>query len=101
MTTIYPTIANCNYESTDCPTGQLVHQARVAEDAGLADDAAITEALDDLEETLDAEMTDDGEPCRGVVSCERIGAAEAAVAAAWTDDLRAAVERRREERYRD
>lgn len=93
MATDYPIIANCNYESADDDT---IHRIRIAVDKGLTDDEALVEALDDLEETLEehAESAD----MLSTQACER---AEAAVLAAWTDEVRAAVEAAQRARYRD
>lgn len=93
-TNSYPIIANCNFESRDDDEGRAIHEARKAAESGLTEDADLIEALESLEETL-AEHAESGSEV-SVKACE---AAEAAVVAAWTDEVQAAADRVRESRY--
>jgi len=92
MVTAYPIIANCNYESADDTT---IHTIRKAVDAGLTENANLIEALDSLEETLTEHAESDSE-----VSVKACHNAEAAVLAAWTDEIIDAVEAARIAGYR-
>lgn len=91
MARIYGIIHNCDYESSD-----PIMQACDAVEAGLTDDADLVAALDALEEKL-GEHAGDGY-AYAIGACRY---AEGEVLAAWTEDVRAAVEVERESRYID
>lgn len=93
MTTAYPIIANCNYESADDTT---IHQIRKAVDNGLTDDADLLVALSALEETLSEHAESDS-----LASTRACKAAERDVLAAWSDDVQAAVNAEQIARYQD
>jgi hypothetical protein len=89
--TAYPIIANCNYESADDTT---IHEIRKAVDAGLTEDQDLLDAMSELESTLER-YADDG----GMIATQACERAEAAVLAAWTDEVRDTVEASRRSRY--
>ena len=95
MATKYPIVANCNYESGD-ERAREIHSARKAIDAGLTADADLLDAMTALEETLGeySERSD-------MVAAEACREAEAAVLAAWTDDVCEAAQAERESRWYD
>jgi hypothetical protein len=82
--TDYPIIANCNYESAE---DTAIHEIRKAVDAGLTDDQNLLDAMDELESVL-TRHAEDG----GMIATQACAQAEAAVLAAWTDEVRDAVE---------
>ena len=82
--TLYPVIANCLYESADPgEPGVIIHKARLAADAGRVSDERLDESLGELERVLRVELHENGAYRNGILSGERIDAAEGAVVEAW------------------
>ena len=79
-------ITDCNYD------GAIVDAELADRTDGVSDDLA--EALTDLRGALHAELTDDGEHRRGVLSTEAIEAAEHTVETLWAAEADGAYERR-------
>ncbi|MHB8397397.1 MAG: hypothetical protein ACYDCI_00460 [Candidatus Limnocylindrales bacterium] len=88
----YPTIAGyCNYTSA---ADRTIHQIRKAIDTGLTHDDALVAAMGALESTLH-DHAESSAPS-SVRACD---SAETAVLAAWTTDVRDAVEAERRSRW--
>jgi len=95
--TSYPTVCNCNYESSDDST---IHEARLALDRGLTSDEALSDAMEALEAVLTDELSESGEYQHGAESEQAIDEAEGAVRRAWTEAVQAEVKAERERPYR-
>lgn len=83
MSSVYPTISNCNYETNETDVGRAVHAAHRAVRSGRCQYRETVDAVAALEETLTEELTASGEYERGELSEQACAAAEEYVAECW------------------